>query len=66
MRGRHPRHLFPPEVTAPHDYVEGLIEATDQLRQADPLMFRAHVGPPPSLRRELCRAAGGLDRAQAG
>ena len=53
--------LFPPEVTAPHDYVEGLIEATDQLRQADPLMFRAHVGATSSLRRELCRAAGGLD-----
>lgn len=53
--------LFPPEVTEPHDYVEELIEATGQLRHADHLVFRAHVGATAALRRELYRDAGGLD-----
>jgi GT2 family glycosyltransferase len=55
--------LFPPAETEPHDYVEELIEATDQLRAADHLAFRAHVGATAALRRELYEAAGGLDTA---
>lgn len=53
--------LFPPGATEPHDYVEELIEATDQLRAADHLAFRAHVGATAALRRDLYEAVGGLD-----
>jgi len=53
--------LFPPEVTEPHDYVEELIEATDQLRQADHLVFRAHVGATAALSRDLYQDIGGLE-----
>lgn len=53
--------LFPPEETERHDYVEDIIEATDQLRAADHLVFRAHVGATAALHRDLYHAAGGLD-----
>lgn len=53
--------LFPPHETEPHDYIEELIEATDQLRAADHLVFRAHVGATAALRRAFYQAAGGLD-----
>jgi glycosyltransferase involved in cell wall biosynthesis len=53
--------LFPPEATEPHDYVEELIDATDQLCAADHLAFRAHVGATAALRRELYLTAGGVE-----
>jgi glycosyltransferase involved in cell wall biosynthesis len=52
--------LFPAERTEPHDYIEEFIEATDLLRTADHLAFRAHVGATAALRRELYRDAGGM------
>jgi GT2 family glycosyltransferase len=52
---------FAPEVTAPHDYVEELIDKTDQLRGGDHLNFRAHVGATAALTRELYLATGGLN-----
>jgi glycosyltransferase involved in cell wall biosynthesis len=55
--------LFPASATEPHGYVEELIDATDQLRVADHLAFRAHVGATAALRRELYLAAGGVDAA---
>jgi glycosyltransferase involved in cell wall biosynthesis len=61
--GRTIGSLFPAEVTEPHDYVERLIDATDRLRAADHLAFRAHVGATAALRRELYLAAGGVDAA---
>ena len=54
-------HLFPPEVTEPHDYIEEYIEETDRLRAADHLAFRAHVGATAALRRDLYHDCGGLD-----
>lgn len=45
----------------PHSYVERYITQTDQLRTADHLAFRIHVGATAALRRELYEAAGGLD-----
>jgi GT2 family glycosyltransferase len=45
----------------PHDYIERLIDSTDQLRSADHLGFLALVGATFALSRELYRAAGGLD-----
>ncbi|HEY8472912.1 MAG TPA: glycosyltransferase [Natronosporangium sp.] len=59
--GRSIETLFPPALAEPHDYVEELIEATDRLRAADHLAFRAHVGATAALRRELYLAAGGVD-----
>ncbi|QSB15261.1 glycosyltransferase family 2 protein [Natronosporangium hydrolyticum] len=53
--------LFPHSATEPHDYVEELIDGTEQLRAADHLAFRAHVGATAALRRDLYQAAGGLD-----
>ncbi|MGH3680241.1 MAG: glycosyltransferase, partial [Natronosporangium sp.] len=53
--------LFPPDVAEPHGYVEELIDATDRLRAADHLAFRAHTGATAALRRDLYLAAGGLD-----
>lgn len=53
--------LFLPDRTQPHAYVEELIDGSDQLRAADHLAFRAHVGATAALRRELYLAAGGLD-----
>jgi glycosyltransferase involved in cell wall biosynthesis len=45
----------------PHTYVERYITQTDQLRSADHLAFRIHVGATAALRRELYDAAGGVD-----
>jgi GT2 family glycosyltransferase len=45
----------------PHVYVERYIAQTDELRTADHLAFRIHVGATAALRRELYDAAGGLD-----
>jgi len=45
----------------PHQYVEELIERTDQLRAADHTVFRAHVGATVAVRRELYEVAGGYD-----
>jgi glycosyltransferase involved in cell wall biosynthesis len=52
--------LIPVERTEPHGYVEEFIAATDGLRAADHLAFRAHVGATAALRRDLYLAAGGL------
>lgn len=53
--------LFAADECEPHDYIEELIQATDGLRQADHLAFRAHVGATAALPRELYHDAGGLD-----
>ena len=52
--------LFPAERTESHDYVEDLIDSTEQLRAADHLVFRAHVGATAALPRDLYLEAGGL------
>lgn len=52
--------LFPYEDTEPHDYVEKLIDDTDQLRGGDHLNFRAHVGATAALTRALYEETGGL------
>lgn len=51
--------LFPDGT--PHSYVERYIAQTDQLRTADHLAFRIHVGATAALTRELYEAAGGVD-----
>lgn len=53
--------LFPLTETEPHDYVERLIETTDQLRAGDHLNFLAHVGATAALTRTLYEDAGGLN-----
>nr|MDT0660204.1 glycosyltransferase [Micromonospora sp. DSM 115978] len=53
--------LFPVEETAPHDYVEELIDKTDQLRGGTHLNFLAHVGATAALSRSLYEASGGLN-----
>jgi len=53
--------LYPLERTQPHTYIEELIDATDGLRTADHLVYRAHVGATGALRRELYLAAGRMD-----
>jgi glycosyltransferase involved in cell wall biosynthesis len=53
--------LFGGEQGEPHDYVERYTAQTDQLRTADHLVFRIHVGATVTLRRELYDAAGGPD-----
>jgi GT2 family glycosyltransferase len=53
--------LFAGRPSEPHHYLERQIARTDQLRAADHLGFLAHVGASAALRRELYRAAGGLD-----
>jgi glycosyltransferase involved in cell wall biosynthesis len=53
--------LFGGDPGEPHVYVERYIAQTDQLRTADQLAFRIHVGATAALRRELYEAAGGLD-----
>lgn len=50
--------LFP--RTRPHQWVEEVLEATDDLRRADHLAFRVHVGATASVRRELYVEAGGV------
>jgi GT2 family glycosyltransferase len=56
-----PADLFDDAAGEPHSYVERYIAQTDQLRTADHLAFRIHVGATAALRRELYEAAGGLD-----
>ncbi|GIF73523.1 glycosyltransferase [Asanoa siamensis] len=53
--------LFAFEDTEPHDYVEKIIDDTDQLRAGDHLNFRAHVGATAALTRRLYEETGGLD-----
>ncbi|MFY1673529.1 glycosyltransferase [Plantactinospora sp. WMMB334] len=53
--------LFRLDGTEPHEYVERLIDDTDQLRAGDHLTFRAHVGATAALPRSLYREAGGLN-----
>jgi len=57
----HAADLFGGSPGEPHTYVERYIAQTDQLRAADHLAFRIHVGATAALRRELYEAAGGLD-----
>ncbi len=45
----------------PHDYIERLIDTTDQLRAGDHLNFLAHVGATVAMRRDFYLATGGLD-----
>lgn len=54
--------LFGGSAGEPHVYVERYIAQTDQLRTADHLAFKIHVGATAALRRELYDAAGGLDQ----
>lgn len=53
--------LFRFEETEPHEYVERLIDDTDQLRAGDHLNFRAHVGATAALPRSLYEETGGLN-----
>lgn len=53
--------LFRFEDTEPHDYVEKIIDETDQLRAGNHLNFRAHVGATAALRRTLYEETGGLN-----
>jgi glycosyltransferase involved in cell wall biosynthesis len=53
--------LFGGSPGEPHGYQERYIAQTDQLRSADHLTFRIHVGATVALRRELYDAAGGPD-----
>jgi glycosyltransferase involved in cell wall biosynthesis len=53
--------LFGGIAGEPHAYLERYIAQTDQLRTADHLAFRFHVGATAALRRELYDAAGGPD-----
>jgi glycosyltransferase involved in cell wall biosynthesis len=53
---------FPPGSHGPHDYVEAIIDKTDQLRGGDHLNFRAHVGATAALRRDFYFETGGLAR----
>lgn len=53
--------LFGGHPGDPHTYVERYIAQTDQLRTADHLAFRIHVGATAALRRALYDAAGGFD-----
>ena len=53
--------LFEWDETEPHDYVEKIIDDTDQLRGGDHLNFRAHVGATAALTRRLYEETGGLN-----
>lgn len=53
--------LFRLADSQPHDYVERLIEQTDQLRAGDHLNFRAHVGATAALSRSLYAETGGFN-----
>lgn len=53
--------LFGGDPGEPHTYVERQIAQTDQLRAANHLAFRIHVGATAALTRTLYEAAGGLD-----
>jgi GT2 family glycosyltransferase len=53
--------LFPAEQGLPHVWVEQLIDASDGLRTADGVAFRAAVGATGALHRELYLSSGGMD-----
>jgi glycosyltransferase involved in cell wall biosynthesis len=53
--------LFGGRQGEPHSYVERYIAQTDQLRNADHLAFRIHVGATAALTAALYEAAGGFD-----
>lgn len=53
--------LFRVEETEPHDYIEKIIDETDQLRGGNHLNFRAHVSATAALTRELYEETGGYD-----
>ncbi|MDW5327577.1 glycosyltransferase [Plantactinospora sp. KLBMP9567] len=53
--------LFRLDDSEPHEYVERLIDDTDQLRGGDHLNFRAHVGATAALARSLYAETGGLN-----
>jgi GT2 family glycosyltransferase len=53
--------LFGDNAGDPHEYLERYINQTDQMRTADHLAYRFHVGATAALRRELYEAAGGFD-----
>ncbi len=54
---------FEGQEWAPHDWVEGVLERTDDLRTAGPRALRTHVGATATLHRSLYDAAGGMDTA---
>jgi glycosyltransferase involved in cell wall biosynthesis len=53
--------LFPVEATEPHDYVEEIIDKSDQLRGGNHLNFLAHVGATAALSRSMYESVGGLN-----
>lgn len=53
--------LFDLRRSEPHDYIEKILQRTDELRAGDHLNFRAHVGATVALRREMYDAAGGVN-----
>jgi hypothetical protein len=55
--------LFGGRPGEPHTYLERYVAQTDQMRAADHLAFRFHVGATAALRRELYETAGGFDTA---
>lgn len=54
--------LFAGLPAARHEWVESIWEQTDDLRTAGWTAYRVHVGATASVRRDLYRAAGGMDR----
>jgi GT2 family glycosyltransferase len=48
--------------TSPHEYVERLIDTTNQLRGGDHLNFLVHVGATVALHRDFYFSTGGLNR----
>jgi GT2 family glycosyltransferase len=60
VNGRADR-LFAGRRVQRHEFVERLIDRTDQLRAADHLAFMVHAGATAAVRRELYEAAGGMD-----
>ena len=59
LRTGEPRRLMTDDRR--HDWVEGLLERSDRLREADHLGFHAHVGAAAAVRRSLYEAVGGVD-----
>lgn len=53
--------LFSVAESEPHDYIEKLINDTDQLRSADHLAFMAHVGATVAMRRVMYQRADGMN-----
>ena len=53
--------LYDIASSAPHDWVEKVIDDTDGLRSAGALAFRVHVGATGTVSRDLYLACGGMD-----